>query len=245
MSNSANDTAAAAAAAPAGETRAWDRFLNFFRQVLPSGGGGGESTATFSTSATDVSSGKKQEGGARMSSITDSFMALWRSNEAKRVENLEWYGIVEKVEKNTISGTDFEAVAKQAREMFGTSISIVSLNGKGRQYFLSKTTDYSKEVLSCNFAMSERIVKSSHVKSILVKNAKEDNVYGIILGRHGISFYAGAAIVSSEGHKLGTVSVMDKEPINSISTKQFCDLEDLGTQVMEYIASDMALENFE
>lgn len=51
---------------------------------------------------------------------------------------------------------------------------------------------------------------------------------------HGVRFYAGAPIVTFDGHRLGAVAIMDTEP-RTLSADQLAILEDLAAIIMEQL----------
>lgn len=51
---------------------------------------------------------------------------------------------------------------------------------------------------------------------------------------HGVRFYAGAPIVTFDGHRLGAVGVMDTQP-RTLSVEQLAILEDLAAIIMEQL----------
>lgn len=56
----------------------------------------------------------------------------------------------------------------------------------------------------------------------------------LVAGDFGLRFYAGAPLTTSDGHNLGTLCVIDKEP-RSVDEKQIEDLKDLAAVVMDQI----------
>jgi sigma-B regulation protein RsbU (phosphoserine phosphatase) len=72
-------------------------------------------------------------------------------------------------------------------------------------------------------------------QSYVVSNARLDPrtaKHPLVTGEPGVQFYAAAPIVTSDGHRLGTVCVMDTEP-HEATSEQLGMLEDLAAIVMD------------
>src|ERR1700694_1103067 len=56
----------------------------------------------------------------------------------------------------------------------------------------------------------------------------------LVAGDFGLRFYAGVPLTTSDGHNLGTLCVIDKEP-RPVEQKEIDDLKDLASMVMDQL----------
>jgi GAF domain-containing protein len=71
----------------------------------------------------------------------------------------------------------------------------------------------------------------------LVENAPAYNRFcanPLVTGEPGIKFYAGAFLIATEGHKLGTLCVIDRN-VNKLQPGQQAILTDLAALVMDQL----------
>jgi PAS domain S-box-containing protein len=148
------------------------------------------------------------------------------SDEAARLETLRKYCVLD-----TPSESDFDDLVKLAAEICETPISLVSLVDEKRQWFKGR---YGLEVTETPRKLSfcaHTILNSP--KTMVVQDALQDprfNDNELVTGPLGIRAYAGAPLVSPEGHALGTLCVIDKRP-REFTPAQKNALRVLGRQV--------------
>jgi len=125
----------------------------------------------------------------------------------------------------------FDELTRLASLYFGTPIALVSLIDRDRQWFKSRiglhVTQTPRDIAFCNTA-----IQSPNV--LVVNDALNDPRFAgnpLVLGAPNVRFYAGAPLVSSEGHALGTLCVIDHEP-RSFTADQCEILASLSRQVI-------------
>ncbi|GIH78098.1 sensor histidine kinase [Planobispora longispora] len=107
----------------------------------------------------------------------------------------------------------FSAVAAAAARICATPIALVNLVGAESQYFKGRTgvtaTGMARAASSfCSHTIATR-------ELLEVPDASADPRFHadpIVVGEQRVRFYAGAPMISSRGHALGTVCVMDRRP---------------------------------
>jgi signal transduction histidine kinase len=140
---------------------------------------------------------------------------------------------------------DFDDIVALASNVCGTPMSLVSLVDMDRQWFKARTgcewTETSREMSFCAHAILGRDLM---VVPDATKDARfSDNPMVDVDG--GIRFYAGAPLVTTEGHALGTLCVVDSEP-RRMDVEQLQALRALARQVtsqMELRRHAVALAN--
>ncbi len=149
------------------------------------------------------------------------------ANEAERQAALLRYDILD---------TDFEAayddLVELAAHLCGTPIALVTLLDRDRQWFkaslgLTGTRETARDMSFCGHA-----IHSSEL--MIVPDARIDQRFHdnpLVAGEPHIRFYAGAPLVTPDGHALGTLCVIDSEP-HDLSREQRYFLNILARQVM-------------
>ncbi|MGD2180142.1 ATP-binding protein [Lusitaniella coriacea] len=148
-------------------------------------------------------------------------------NEAQRLAQLLNYNILD-----TATETAYDDLALLAAHICETPVSLVSLVDRDRQWFKAKVgTDVSethRDVAFCSHA----ILQPQDV--LVVSDARQDPRFAdnpLVAGDPNIRFYAGAPLVTPQGHAIGTLCAIDYEP-RTPSPKQIEALEALSRQVV-------------
>ena len=149
------------------------------------------------------------------------------SNEAERLAALQAYDILD-----TLPEKAFDDLTRIAAHICQTPIVLVSLVDGERQWFKSRIgmedTETSREVSFCAHA----ILDQHHV--MIVPDATKDPRFAdnpLVTGDFNLRFYAGAPLVSSTGHAVGALCVIDHVS-RQLSEAQRDALEVLGRQIV-------------
>jgi anti-sigma regulatory factor (Ser/Thr protein kinase) len=129
------------------------------------------------------------------------------ANEAERLAALRRYKILD-----TDPEQAFDDLALLASQVCGTPIALITLVDAERQWFKARVgvsiTDTSRSVSFCTHAIR-------HAGLFVVPDATEDRAFRdnpLVTGDPYIRFYAGAPLVTHDGHALGTLCVVDRVP---------------------------------
>lgn len=130
------------------------------------------------------------------------------ADEQQRLEALKRYEVLD-----TPSEQEFDDLASLAAQICQTPIAMVSLIGKDRQWFKSKVgisaTETSRDAAFC----AHTILHKDEVME--VRDAETDPRFAdspLVTEDPRVRFYAGAPLVTPDGHSLGAVCVMDRTP---------------------------------
>ncbi len=153
------------------------------------------------------------------------------SEESRRLRALKATNLLD-----TSAEARFDRITRMAQNAFGTKIALVSLIDADRQWFKSNigldATETSRDVAFCDHA----IRTPNNITVIL--DASKDSRFSenpLVTGDPNISFYAGAPLVTDDGHALGTLCVIDTEPRSEFRPEQAQLLSDLAETVMSEI----------
>lgn len=151
-------------------------------------------------------------------------------NEPGRLAALRQYELLD-----TPPEAAFDEIARLAAKLLKTPIALVSLIDENRQWFKSRVglqvRETSREDAFCAHAIHDDAV-------MVVEDAERDPRFRdnpLVLGDPKIRFYAGAPLVTSDGHGLGTVCIIDSQPRTALSPDEADTLKSLATITMALI----------
>ena len=148
------------------------------------------------------------------------------SDEAERLDALHRYDILD-------SGPEqaFDDITLLASQICGTEIAMISLVDRDRQWFKSKVgvtaNETSRDVALCAHGILKPEVLV--VEDTLADERFADNP--MVTGAPKMRFYAGAPLITPDGHALGMLCVNGPE-VRTLSPEQSAGLKALSRQVV-------------
>lgn len=153
------------------------------------------------------------------------------SDELQRLETLRALQILESAPEER-----FDRLTRMAKRMFGVPISLVSLVDSDRQWFKSRqgleATETPRSISFCGHAIFGDDL-------FIVPNTLEDERFHdnpLVTEAPHIRFYAGYPLKAANGHKMGTLCLID-EKARDLEEEDKQLLKDLAVMVEQEIAA--------
>lgn len=148
------------------------------------------------------------------------------ADDERRLEVVRGYKLLDTLPEQALD--DLTALAAH---ICGAPISLISLVDERRQWFKSKlgwaAGETDRDISFCAHAINQR-------ELFIVPDATKDPRFAdnpLVTGEPQIQFYAGAPLITAEGHALGTLCVIDRVPRELTSVQEEA-LRVLSRQVM-------------
>lgn len=153
-------------------------------------------------------------------------LPLIPANEAERLEAVRRYNLLD-----TPPDGAFDRITALAARLFAVPVAIVSVVDTDRIWFKSHHgTDVEQIARDPGLCASAILQEDAWV----VSDARADPrtlANPLVAGEFGLQFYAGVPLHTREGHNLGTLCILDREP-RDFTDEDVRTLEDLAAIVM-------------
>ena len=161
-----------------------------------------------------------------MNAVTDSFLP---ENEVQRMAAVRRYDILD-----TPPDGSFDRITAMAARRFGVPISIVSIVDHDRIWFKSHHGVPASQIGRDPGLCASAILSSDPYFVLDAKADPRTLANPLVAGGFGLRFYAGVPLRTGDGHNLGTLCVIDREP-RPVDQDQIDDLKDLASIVMDQL----------
>ncbi len=137
----------------------------------------------------------------------------------------------------------FDRVTRLCVRLFGVPMALVSLIDNDRQWFKSNigkiadTTETPRDIAFCNIAIQD-------TKPLIVEDATKDDRFSanpLVTSGPEIRFYAGVPLETKNGHRVGTLCILDDKP-RKLTILEVGLLKDLADWVQKELIVDEELE---
>jgi diguanylate cyclase (GGDEF)-like protein len=147
-------------------------------------------------------------------------------NEVQRLRDLERQGVLDHP-----GDEHFDRLVTLTASVLDTPIALISLVDSDRQWFLARhgleLKETPRQMAFCAHAIAGD-------ETLVVPDASQDsrfNTNPLVIAEPNLRFYAGTPLQSREGHNLGTLCVIDRQP-REFAAKQVTLLEELAQLVL-------------
>lgn len=133
---------------------------------------------------------------------------------------------------DTLESESFDRITRMASRMFDVPIAAVSLTDAHRQWFKSHVGTAGREIPRDRAPCAEVTAQAGMV---VVPDLQQDPRFrDSVLARSGVRFYAGAPLITRDGHVLGAMCVLDHTP-REASEAERASLGDFAAMVMAQV----------
>ncbi|WP_243455585.1 GGDEF and EAL domain-containing protein [Sphingosinicella sp. BN140058] len=154
-------------------------------------------------------------------------MGIDTAAEAARLDALRQLNLLD-----TPPSESFDRITRMASQLFGLPVAAVSLTDENRQWFKSRVGidhwSIPRDKAPCGEVALART-------TVVLPDLLDDACYSTsLLAEQGVRFYAGAPLITSDGHGLGALCVLGTEP-RQVTEAEMAALGDLAAMVMSQI----------
>jgi GAF domain-containing protein len=150
------------------------------------------------------------------------------ANESERLAAVRRYQILD-----TPADGTFDRITALAADLFDVPIALVTIVDEDRIWFKSRSGLEGVEEIPRDPGLCASAILED--KPYVVEEARRDPrtlANPLVRGQFGLQFYAASALRTSDGYRLGTLCIIDREP-RMFSPKQADTLEKLSQIVMD------------
>jgi diguanylate cyclase (GGDEF)-like protein len=151
-------------------------------------------------------------------------------DEEERLRALRRYRILD-----TEPEPQFDRIVDIAKRRFDVPIALVAFMDSGRNFLKARgdlpMSESPRELSFCGHTILDDEI-------LFVGDATKDCRFvenPLVIGEFNIRFYAGAPLIASSGHRIGTICVFDTRPRQSFSDEDRRDLKDLALIVTDFL----------
>ena len=158
-------------------------------------------------------------------------------NEKAMIENDRLAALKSAQLLDTEAEERFDRLTRLASRALGTEMALVSLVDDKRQWFKARHGVEAQETPR-DLAFCDHAIRGKDI--MVVADATKDDRFhdnALVTGDPNIAFYAGAPLITRDGHALGTLCILDTKPRDDFSEEDKQILSDIAQTVMIEIES--------
>ena len=133
-------------------------------------------------------------------------------------------------------------IVRMASRLFGSPIALMSLVDRDRQWFKASVgldvKETPRSISFCTHAIQQKEV-------FVVGDAAGDPRFAnspLVTGEPRIGFYAGAPLMTPEGHAIGTICVIDREPWSEFPDFAKEAMQDYAGAIIDWLEADRKIK---
>lgn len=164
-------------------------------------------------------------------------MAEKNEREKLRQSALDRLQIVDSAEERA-----YDDITRLAADVCGTPIALISLSDHDRQWFKSRIGLQMQQAPRENSFCSHALATPQDV--MVIEDTEKDARFSghpLVTGDPKIRFYAGAPLLTGDGHFMGAICVIDTVP-RQLDAAQLQTLQFMAQQVMVMLESRTAVD---
>ena len=126
----------------------------------------------------------------------------------------------------------YDDITRLAADVCGTPIALISLTDSHRQWFKSRMGLQAREMPREN-SFCAHALQTPHIMMIVQDTSTDERFvnHPLVTGEPKIRFYAGAPLLTQDGHMLGALCVIDTVP-RKLDVGQLEELQFMAQQVV-------------
>ncbi|MEO0895675.1 MAG: ATP-binding protein [Bacteroidota bacterium] len=147
-------------------------------------------------------------------------------HEDARLKALHDYNVLD-----TVAEEDFDEIVHLASQICGTSVALISLVDHDRQWFKAQTGYITAKQTPRDISFCSHVINRED--EMVIEDAREDIRFhdNPLVHDSDVIFYAGTPLATEDGHKIGSLCVIDNQP-KRLDEGQLFALRVLGKQVI-------------
>lgn len=152
------------------------------------------------------------------------------ADEAERLAALESYRVLD-----TPPEEEFDAIVREAAATFDVPTALISLIDRDRQWFKARVGLEPSSTPRAPSFCSHAILSDD---VFTVPDATADERFAgnpLVVGDPKVRFYAGAPLVTADGHRIGTLCLIDSKPRPTLTVQEMAQLKALAAKVIELL----------
>lgn len=149
-------------------------------------------------------------------------------HERERLRTLDEYDVLDAPPAEA-----FDRITRLATRLFDVPIAMVNFIDQNEQWCIA-AQGLTPQSTPRNLSFCTHTIRSEEV--MIVPDATQDSRFAdnpFVTGEPGIRFYAGAPLIAANGHRLGTVCLIDRVPHNDFDASDREALNDIAGVVMD------------